>query len=330
MYESRLCFLFTIFVACLQQYCLCLPQSYNPTDFYSSHPYYSYSHLHAGVYNSVPALTNATLDNNQTSANVNAHVSAVPSNYFAPQAPLPLQQNPYAPPAAYQPPVPTYAPPSAMFHSSPQTTFYSPPFHGSAPPNPTYHPYSGSYAIDAQSQQASQAQNHVMHPAQPAFHHSFHQQSPYSHPGAPDPLHLSHPPPSNSFAPYSGYQSQPVSSYPAPNDGYAYNLPHAVMPFNTPAASHYAAMNHVGYDSASKTTKKVTPTTPRPKTTTATPKPLEFELSIEDFFYLSQLHQMFNKSLDKQGIDISSLTKSMKMPGDDKDESRKYCNEKRS
>jgi hypothetical protein len=110
----------------------------------------------------------------------------------------------------------------------------------------------------------------------------------------------------------------PYGMPPAPN-------PYAASPYNN--YNSYAIQNRESH--ATSTTKKVTSTTPRPKTTTSTtPKPLEFELSIEDFFYLTQLHQMFNKSLDKQGIDVSSLsTKLLKKPGEEKDESRKYRNQ---
>lgn len=343
MYESRIYFLFTIFVACLVKRTRSAPQVYHSADFSSSHhPYYGYDSQQTGYYASG---SHVTVTNNASHSPVNQTSEAFPApnaitsqTYFAagpqPQVvppPLPSMtpfhhteyphqqtfhhhtnhMSPPQPPHVhnpyYTPPIPSMAPSTPTHYSQPMQVM-SPPITSSPPAHSTpfhqhhYHPQAST--IDGS-----------------AFSQPFYT-SGYNPPPSPQ-LTYPAPPP---FAGYPGFQGHGLGPYVPANDAFNYHMPHSPMSYADVAASqaHYAVP--ASHSSPQKTTtKKATPTTPRPKTTT-TPKPFEFELSIEDFLYLTQLHQMFNKSRDKQSIDISSLTdiKSVKKPGEDKDESRKY------
>lgn len=319
MYESRICFLFTIFVACLQQLCLTLPQVFHPNDYYPNHPYYGYVHSLANSHDSVLS-SNATIGHNETSAPVS-------NNILPPQAlpaPLPTQQSPYAPSVRYESQMPVFATPSNnIYHSAPQMPYYASPYSPSLPANPTHQTYTASFPPP--DMHGVPHQNHVIHSAHPVYPspQTHHLSAPFTPQVASPPHHFSPFPSPSPFDPYSNYHNQPTSSYSYP--GLSNSGLHAMPSYSVPSFNHHIQPNYANYDTRpAVTTKKATPTTSRPKTTTTTaPKPLEFELSIEDFLYLTQLHQLFNKSLDKQSIDISSLSKLAKRP-DDKDESRKH------
>lgn len=339
MYESRICFLFTIFVTCLLKLCASAPQVYHSADFYSSHqPYYGYDSQQASYYASGSPVVPENSTYHQPSSVSQTSANAVhPHGYYPSGVPPLVQQNmqPVATPFPSASPFHQtgYGAPTQAFpphHPLPppahqQNLFYSPPISGIAPSPPT--PYSSSVPNDVHSSSISHAAGLPSAP--------FHQTLGVSQPLYPSGHHqvtspqLSYPavPP---FGGYPGFQGPVPTSYPTTNDAFNYHMPQNVASYPAlPSMHHHPFYYQVPESQASVTkvtTKKVTPTTSRPKTTTPTPKPLEFELSIEDFFYLSQLHQMFNKSKDKQSIDISSLTgmKSVKKTGEDKDESRKY------